>query len=414
MKLNTQIDVLICGGGASGLAAAIAIKQSDPNLRVCITEKNARVGKKILITGNGRCNIGNAQEELAAYHGTVIRYLPEIWEATLDTESFFLKMGLYCHHEKDGRLYPSSNQAASVLDALRFMADHLGVETRCTCAITNLEKKNGFFYAETANDTILEARAVILAVGGFAAPKTGSDGSSFVWLQRLGHHAVNLKPALVTLRTNTEFVRALKGIRVHALVTAYDGNHKKLAEESGEVQFTERGLSGICVMNLSGKCCSPDPAYLSLQLLPGKKAEQIVSMLWDLYAARAEWRLEDFLTGLFPKKIGIQLLQRSNIHLSLQDPVYRLTQSEIEQIASICQNWCFPVLGRGGWNDAQVTAGGIPVDEIDSTLQSKKIPGLFFAGEMLDLCGDCGGYNLNWAWRSGQYVAKKCHLIFAN
>lgn len=145
---------------------------------------------------------------------------------------------------------------------------------------------------------------------------------------------------------------------------------------------------------------------LSLRLLPNIAPQKIESILWELYGIRANWKQEDWLSGLFPKKVGIQLLRAAGITASLENPVYQITQSQLEQVAENILSWKFPVLSRGGWSESQVTAGGISANETDDTLQSKMMEGLFFAGEILDLHGDCGGYNLNWAWQSGQFAGK--------
>lgn len=405
MTQKKQTDIMIIGGGASGLAAAIAAKRIAPNLQVCIVERNPRVGKKILATGNGRCNLGNTNPSLTPYHGTLTRLLPEVFAATMDAEAFFQSMGLYCRHETDGRLYPHSNQAASVLDALRLTADQLQIEMFCNCAVLSLLKNAEQFVVETVCGKI-KTKAVILAAGGMAAPKTGSDGMAFSWLEKLGHGTTTFQPALVAFGTDPELVRPLKGTRIAAKVSAWSGVGKLLGEESGEVQFTERSLSGICIMNLSAQCTAENPAVLSLNLLPEYSQEQVISLLWETYATRTEWTLGNWLTGLFPKKVSVQLLRASHISLSLDAPVYRVTPQDLEQLAVQCQVWQFPVLSRGSWQEAQVTAGGIPLEEVDPMLQSKMTKGLYFAGEILDLHGDCGGYNLNWAWRSGQFAGQ--------
>lgn len=412
MAQKRQTDIMIIGGGASGLAAAVVAKRIAPDLQVCIVERNSRVGKKILATGNGRCNLGNTNPSLTPYHGTLTELLPEVFAATLDAETFFQSMGLCCRHEADGRLYPHSNQAASVLDALRLTAEQLQIEILCDCAVLSLWKNAAKFAVETACG-IIEAKSVILAVGGMAAPRTGSDGMAFSWLKKLGHSTPMFLPALVGFGTNPDLVRPLKGIRIAAKVSIWSEAGKLLGEESGEVQFTERSLSGICVMNLSAQCTVENPSFLSLNLLPEYSQEQVISLLWEIYAARTEWTLEHWLTGLFPKKVGVQLLRASHISLSLDTPVYRVTPQELEQLAVQCQAWQFPVLSRGSWQEAQVTAGGIPLAEVDPMLQSKMTEGLYFAGEILDLHGDCGGYNLNWAWRSGQFAGQNaaCALM---
>ena len=336
-----------------------------------------------------------------------------IFSDTQSAESFFQNMGLFSRHETDGRLYPLSNQAASVLDAIRFAVQQLSVSIICGCDVTTIRKSENTLEAETTQG-VYSASAVILAAGGFAAPKTGSDGSAFSWLKQLGHTIVPVKPALVPFYTEPKLVHPLKGIRISAEVSAVSESGTVLAKDTGEVQFTERTISGICVMNLSARCCKEEPAMLSLRLLPNIAPQKIESILWELYGIRANWKQEDWLSGLFPKKVGIQLLRAAGITASLENPVYQITQSQLEQVAENILSWKFPVLSRGGWSESQVTAGGISANETDDTLQSKMMEGLFFAGEILDLHGDCGGYNLNWAWQSGQFAGKNAAEYIRN
>ncbi|MFR9194920.1 MAG: hypothetical protein ACLVK8_06265, partial [Ruminococcus sp.] len=192
--------------------------------------------------------------------------------------------------------------------------------------------------AETTQG-VYSASAVILAAGGFAAPKTGSDGSAFSWLKQLGHTIVPVKPALVPFYTEPKLVHPLKGIRISAEVSAVSESGTVLAKDTGEVQFTERTISGICVMNLSARCCKEEPAMLSLRLLPNIAPQKIESILWELYGIRANWKQEDWLSGLFPKKVGIQLLRAAGITASLENPVYQITQSQLEQVAENILSW---------------------------------------------------------------------------
>lgn len=402
MQTHTT-DIMIIGGGASGLAAAVAAKQLHPEISVTVIERNPKVGKKILATGNGRCNLGNTSEDIKHYHGSCSAYWRKISSCTLTPEAFFQSMGLYCRQENDGRLYPYSNQASSVLDALRFTAEQLGVEMICDQVVLALQKEKDMFSATTENGTYF-APVAIVTPGGRAAPKTGSNGSSFSWLKRMGHSIVPQKPALVPFYTDLQQLKLLKGIRLAAKVTALSENGKVLSSDTGEVQFTDRTISGICVMNLSAACTKEEPTNISLRLLPQIPEERIQPLLWELFAIRAEWELENWLTGLLPKKAGMQLLRSSGIALPFQAKVYEITPQCMEQIVVTMLSWNFPVLSRGNWQDAQVTSGGVSSSEIDTNLQSRIVKGLFFAGEVLDFHGDCGGYNLNWAWQSGQFA----------
>lgn len=399
------IDVAILGGGASGLAAAVALKQQNSSISVCVLEKNPRVGKKLLITGNGRCNIGNLHfEEKENYYGSCTQFLSDVFSHTKDTVSFFQEMGLHCRADAAGRLYPYSNQASSVLDALRLTAEQLGVILHCDFHIESIQRNGSRFILQSENIQV-SSSAVIISCGGKACPKTGSDGDFLPFLMQLGHTVTTLTPGLVPLYTESSQVKSLKGVRVHAAVSAWGKNGKRIAGDKGEVQFTDRGLSGICVMNLSAWNIAKIQ-YVSCNLLPEKTNEQVAALLWELYALRATWRLEDWLTGLLPKKLSHALLHASGVEKSFEAPVYQLTTPEIEQVCKQIQDWRFPIVSRGTWQEAQVTIGGVPSHEIDNTLMSRLVKGLYFTGEVLDVHGGCGGYNLEWAWHSGQYVAK--------
>ena len=208
-------------------------------------------------------------------------------------------------------------------------------------------------------------------------------------------------------------LRTLKGIRISATVSALDAQENIIGKESGEVQFTENALSGICIMNLSARLSSENPTALSLNLLSHQTSSQTQAMLWELYSIRTQWRTEDWLTGLFQKKVGIQLLRSCKIQTDI--PVYQVTPFQLERLSQMCHDWRFPVISRGNWQNAQVTAGGIPLEQLrKNSLESKWISGLFFSGEILDLHGECGGYNLNWAWCSGQYAGMEAVAYLKN
>jgi len=215
-----------------------------------------------------------------------------------------------------------------------------------------------------------------------------------------------MQPALVPVETDPGLLRFLKGVRVPGVVKALSKSETELAAEQGEIQFTPHALSGICVMNLTAKCAESDLKWIEANLFPQDTGEQMEAILWELYAVRAQWKLEDWLTGLLPKKAGMQLLRSCGILLPFDAPVYRVNAEELKNLAYLCQHWRFPVWGRGTWNEAQVTAGGISVQSVKRDLQASFCPGIFFAGEILDVHGICGGFNLDWAWRSGQYAGK--------
>ena len=401
-----KADIIVIGAGASGLAAAISAKQCSPELDVIVLERNPKIGKKLLVTGSGRCNLGNVARSGDAYHGSLTELLPLIISKTQDSEAFFWNMGLYCRHEDEGRIYPYTNQAKTVVDTLCHMAEQLNIPLYCESTACDIRFKDNRFEIDSENDTF-SASAIIVATGGFAAPRTGSDGNTFALLPMLGHKFTPPKPALIPYYTDVRIVEPLKGIRIPAKVSLLSEQEEVLAEDTGEVQFTLQTISGICVMNASVRCeKEEEPAFISLRLLPELSSQQMENFFWDMYALRSTWKLERFLSGIFHKKIGMRLIRDSGIKLRFSEPVHMITPQQMQMLLQTCQDWRFPILSRGKWRDAQVTAGGIPLHEVDDLLQSKFTPGLFFAGEVLDLHGECGGYNLNWAWESGQYAGQ--------
>lgn len=378
-------DILIIGGGASGLAAACTA--SGCGLSVALLEKNPRVGKKLLMTGNGRCNLGNRNIEREFFHGDYDSFSDII--INFDIHNFFAATGLYCAADSMGRLYPRSNSASSVLDALRFSAEGRGVKTLCNCRAENiLPTKHGFDIS--TNNGTFSCRRLILAAGGCAAPATGSDGFSYDLARKLGHEIINPSPALTRIKTDSTLIRPLKGQRAAGAVKLLQGGEILRCQE-GEIQFSDGMLSGICVFNLSrqpGICA--EGLEISLDLLPDFSLDRLSAMLSDILHIRGKMASEDMLSGIIPKKIG-----------ALLTGAVRPGKSAAAVLAAKIKDMRFPVLGTGGWRDAQATAGGVPAAELFPDLRSRRCKNMYFIGEAVNIDGDCGGYNLHWAWSSG-------------
>jgi len=373
-------DIAIIGGGASGLAAAIAAARHGA--AVVILEKLPRVGKKLLATGNGRCNLGNLSRDSAHYAGSV--NAEPILTKFQGEEAFFRSLGLVALPDEAGRLYPASGQAASVLDALRLECARLGVVEVCDFQVTEAAPRRGeqcspVFHLRSKTGDTITAKRVILAAGGAAGPQYGTDGAGFKLAKSLGHQVTARYPALGPISVDSQRIRALKGLRVQARVTALKDGQSIHAEE-GQVQFAEGALSGICVFNLSAR----RPDELALDLLPW--CDDAAGLLSEITKVRADVPPEDMLTGLFPKRIGQVLLK----------------EAAEKPLAELVKDWRFPALSNINWEAAQVTAGG--VSGILPTLESPGVPGFYFAGEILDVHGDTGGFNLRWAWASGYFV----------
>lgn len=394
--------ICIVGGGASGLSAAIA--SARMGAEVTILERQPRVGKKILLTGNGRCNLGHEGRDFSRYHGT----FPQMRQILqrFDTEQFFRQLGLYVRTDSEGRMYPCSNAAASVLDALRMETNRLHVTERTDCMVTDLQpQKDGTWKVITA-DACIHADAVILAAGGSAAPSCGTDGNLLPLLKKLGHRIVEPLPALCPIPSDTARLRALKGMRVRARVSALvDGAVR--GEETGEVQFTENALSGICLFNLSRLAAIHGKRMkLSLDLLPDlwQTEDKGLAELTELTQIRGEMPCGDLLTGLLPKRVAEVCMKQAvgTITASTAD-VFKDDEAK-NTLLRILHDWRFPVTGMGKFAQAQVTAGGVSGQSVTQTLCSKVQKNLYFCGELLDVDGDCGGYNLDWAWASGAWA----------
>ncbi len=406
-------DCVIVGGGAVGLAAAChlgrAAAEQSENKTILVLEKAPRVGKKLLATGNGTCNITNMTASRENYHGE-----PSLAERMLAAFSpaqaveFFTSIGVDCVARPDGKVYPASEQAAAVLDALRLEAAALGVETRCDCPVTAITpSRDG--YRLTTPDGEITARQVLVCVGGAAAPALGGSAEGYRLLTDLGCEKTPLFPSIVQLRTATDFVRSVKGIRVDGEVAlCLDG--KPIAVASGEILFTDYGLSGPAVMGISRYAADWErrkkgELIARLNLLPDWDEDTLCTRI----AVRSHLRgrkLEDLLTGLLHKRVGQTVLRVAGV-TPLDRPANTLSAQECARVAAVILGWTIPVTGTQGFGGAQVTAGGIDPSAFDpATLMHRRYRGLYAAGEVLNVDGDCGGYNLQFAWSSA-YVAAK-------
>lgn len=390
--------IIIIGGGAAGMAAALtASKQRE--VSVTLLEGLDRVGKKILATGNGHCNLTNENMTPDFYHtqrpdllADFLREMP-----TTRTVDFFGDLGLRCMTDEAGRVYPYCRQATMVLDVLLLhLQRQSNIRIVTGCKVCSVTQKGKTFVVKCENGETIRGDSVILTTGGQAAPKQGSDGSGYALAQGLGHHCTPLRPALVAFQCKGSFLKSLKGIRVLCETTLYQGK-KRLGAERGELQFTDYGVSGIPAMQLShrwkGTC------EVSVDFFPDDTYDGLKQELRRRVAAFPNEPLENALLGLLHKRVQFALLKGLSIDPTA--PAKKLGRGEMEQIVSAFKGWRFPVTGTLGWEQAQVTSGGIPLNEIRPDFSSTVCPGLYLAGEVLDVAGDCGGYNLHWAWCSG-------------
>ena len=398
-------DCIILGGGAAGLTAAAALAPSG--LRVTVVERLDRVGKKILSTGNGRCNLSNTDMRAACY-APADRFVERVYQATPPDSviAFFEQLGLLTAVE-DGRIYPRSMVAASVLDVLRIAcaSESITLRTGETAASISPSRRGGWS-VQLAGGEGLFAPAVLCAMGGSAAPALGTDGSGVRLLTALGHSAVSPCPALVQMKCAHPALKSLKGIRVHARITLLTGG-QPVAAETGELLFQDYGVSGVCVFQLSrfaARALSDhDRVQISVNLLP--EIPDICSWLVERIARRPQLTAAHLLTGVFHRLLAQALLREAGI--AQDTPVGKLSAHDAQRLAQAIGALTLPVTGTQGFAQAQVTAGGIRTSEVDpATMQSRLFDGLYLAGELLDVDGPCGGYNLHFAFASALTAAR--------
>ncbi len=407
-----KADTVVIGGGAAGLMAAIAAAKNGA--KTIVIEHMDRVGKKILSTGNGKCNYTNAICEISCYRGEQPAFVSSVLKQfdTADTIRFFEELGV-CPTERNGWYYPQCGQASAVLDVLMMESKAVGVSIFTSCRISGVKKKGGCFWIDTNQDTFL-SRTVVFATGLLASPKTGSDGSALPYIEQFGHKIIDIVPALVQMKGKQSFLKSVAGIRAQAAVKLFV-NGQQITTEKGELQLTEYGVSGIPVFQLSRyatKALSQgSSAYVLLDFMPQLKTiEETESFLSRRFFCAAEnGRGKDAgaaLIGLFHKKLIPVFLREADIPVTC--PAGNVTKRQVACLAKAVRALRVDLSGSMGFANAQVCAGGVDTTQIkNDTLESKIVDGLYFAGEVLDIDGACGGYNLQWAWSSG-YVAGCC------
>ncbi|NFF60803.1 NAD(P)/FAD-dependent oxidoreductase [Clostridium botulinum] len=401
-------ELIIVGAGASGIIAAINAKNSG--IDVAILESNNRIAKKLLTTGNGRCNITNENITLDRYHSNN----PRFFEHTLksfnltNTLEFFSTLGLHLTTLENGKMYPLSLQSSSVIDILKASLEEKEIPVYLDTKVKDIHNsKKGFkIYASTPENDSLEytCKKLILCCGGKSAPKTGSDGSGFSLARKMGHSIIEPLPALVQLKLNYKKLKALSGVKFDGSAKLFL-DEKLIQEDFGEILFTDYGISGPPILQLSRNASrgiyEGKKVALKVDMMSTISKENLIEFLenhWGVFGYRS---IHDSFIGIINKKIIPILLKESGID-NMHKPCWNLTWQEKNSIFNILKTWEFQVIGTNGFNNAQVTSGGINTEEIDSTtLQSKLIPNLYFCGEILDVDGDCGGFNLQWAWSSG-------------
>ena len=391
-------SVLVIGGGAAGLAAAIAAAECGDT--VTVAEKMDRVGKKILATGNGRCNLTNHRVSPEHYHGDESSFCGHALRAfdVGTTLQYFASLGLLTVQEDSGRVYPMSNMAGSVLDVLRYALERPGVQVLTGQTVTALKKTAGDFTVRTETDTF-SAERVILAAGGAAGSKVGGVMDGYRLAKGLGHHRTALYPSLVQVKTAPTYPRSLKGVKAECGIAILRGG-ERVAENRGAVLFTEYGVSGPAIFDISRAVSTGGEGLVcALDFFPDWGPREVLDWLRLPREVMGTHEASTLLLGSCHTRLGQMLCKAAGF---TSQRAADLTDSDLARIARQVKRFALPITGTCGFDQAQVTAGGLRTEEFDpETLESRVVPGLYACGEVLDVDGDCGGVNLQWAWSSG-------------
>ena len=396
------MNVCVIGGGAAGMLAALTAAENGH--RVLLLERQSRVGRKLLATGNGRCNLSNYHVSPAHYHGGAgfCDFALSQFDVG-ETLQYFASLGLLTVSEASGRIYPMSNMAGSVLDVLRYALERPEIDLQTGQTVTAVRKMPEGFSVKTETDTF-SARCLILAAGGAAGSKVGGGMDGYRLAKSLGHHRTALYPSLVQLKTDPTYPRALKGVKAQCGISICRGS-QVLARNSGEVLFTEYGVSGPAIFDLS-RSVSAGGSDLTclLNFFPDWEEAEVLHWLSQRQAAMAAHEASTLLTGSCHTRLGQMICKSAGF---TNQRAAGLTRDNLRRIARQATHFALPITGTCGFDQAQVTAGGLDTSEFDPhTLQSRLVPGLYACGELLDIDGDCGGYNLQWAWSSGRLAGK--------
>ncbi len=404
--MNT--DVLIVGGGASGMVAGIVAARRGKS--VLLIEKKEKLGKKILATGNGKCNFSNTYYDETVYRTDTKAIIAPILKqfSVEDTIAFFRELGIE-PKEKNGYLYPASMQAAAIVEVLIIELNRLKVKIQLEESVVSIHNKGSNYVIKT-DKASYQAKTVILATGGKASSKLGSDGSGYELAKKLGHTIVPVTEALVALRSPLKLFKQIAGIRCNARVSVVI-NGKNDVSEVGELQLTDYGISGIPVFQVSRyvtrALVEGKPVDVMLDFLPDMTTEDTLQLLMNRLKSRPQKSAKEFLIGLFPYKLAFLFIKEAGI--KEDEMVGQIYRHKLDALVKLIKSFRVPIKGANGFEQAQVCAGGVSAGEVNkTTLESLLVKGLYMTGELLDVEGTCGGYNLQWAWSSGYVAGQHC------
>ena len=404
------MKIAVIGGGASGLMAAIAAARNGA--QVTVYEKMNRVGKKILATGNGRCNFTNVNADISCYNGNNPKFALSalsVFSAD-DTIRFFEELGIEHKVEESGKVFPMSDQASSILDVLLYELNRIGVNIICNTNVKDILKRGNKFIIRADGGKKYTAEKVILAPGGKAMPSSGSDGEGYELAKKLGHTVTPLKPSLVPLVTAEKWIDMLQGLALkNVSITVTDIKGRKIYSDFGEMLFTHFGVSGPVILSASRHILPYDykNVRLSIDLKPALDEETLDARIRRDFEKYSRKQFKNSLDDLLPKKMIPVVVMLSGI--DPEKPVNQITKAERRELLMVLKNFKLEITGARPISEAIVTAGGICTDEINpSTMESKLVKGLYFAGEVIDVDGYTGGFNLTIAFSTGYLAGMNC------
>lgn len=403
---GTVRDVVIVGGGASGMISGIFAARNGH--KVTILEHKDKLGKKLLATGNGKCNYTNLVQGKDKYRCEEANFPEKVLEGfdVSSTIEFFKELGVY-PKERNGYLYPYSEQASSVLHVLEMELKRLKVKIQLSVHVKEVKKQGQKFLLYTENE-VIKGDVVILATGGCASPNLGSDGSGYQLAKSFGHRIIKPLPALVQLVSKEKFLKTIQGVRCQGSIQLFS-NGKVIGHETGELLFANYGISGIPILQISRFAAKEldkgNKVTLGVDFMPELRGEEVKELLMARLLHNPMKNLEEMMIGLLNHKLSFVLLKESglNVEMLCKD----VGNKEIDRLVNRIKGLTLSIIDTNPFDQAQVSSGGVSTKEIDRvTLESKLVKGLFFTGEVMDVDGTCGGYNLQWAWSSGVVAAR--------
>lgn len=401
--------IIIIGGGLSGIISAIFAKQKNKNREVIILEKNDKIGKKILVSGNGRCNLLNKNFNVDRYYSENKDILKNIF-SKFDSRyilKYFENLGIVFKEEKDGKIFPITDSANSILDVLLCELNNLDIKIFLNTNVVSIKNENNIFKIKTNKKEFISDK-LIISTGSCAYPQIGTTGDGYNFAKDFNHKMNNLFPSIVPLILDCKYLKKISGIRFDGIVKI-KYKDKILKENRGDILFTDYGISGLSIISISRYATeylySKDKNNISLLLdfVPNFNLKELENHILNIKKNNKEKNIESLLSGLInPKLINYIFENKINLDKKLKE----LNTSDIKNIIDILKNKEYKIIGDKGFKFAQVTAGGISLKDINEKLESKKIKNLFFTGEILDVDGDCGGFNLMWAFFSGKIAGE--------